>query len=450
MRRTINPHRKPVWIGSLLALLTGCMILGQAYAFLWTEQQKLNSRNHLFWDSYLNAMYGVDKSWSPVIKRLKDDADPQQTGNNSGLRLYNADQRLLFDARTQSAVGGDASKPLNVRPLKSGDVTIGFYSIDEPGLLHPEPPFWAAAAVGSLVVGLIVGLSLKRGNRRIQALLERISFRLAILARGNGGEEPSRRSRETGFLDWEARAAEADELLKGIEDKLRQMESVRPRMIADLTQELRRPLTLLKSQLEQACIDEARLTTDKAAVLFEEVSRMSFLVTDMQQLMLAEAGRLEMEKQWFSLRSILDPLIEQHTQEAGAAGIHLRYAASREVSIYGDRYKLEQVFIHLLGNALRQARSETVVSVTANDLEVVVTVRDDGAGLTGEEIPHLFERFYRTAYDGAAAAAQPGLGFGLAIVKQYVEAHNGSVSAASAVGRGVTFTVRLPIFSQTQ
>ncbi|EGL18582.1 MULTISPECIES: HAMP domain-containing sensor histidine kinase [unclassified Paenibacillus] len=451
MRTTINQHRKPVWIGSLLGLLTACILIGQAYAFLWTEQQKANSRNHLFWDSYLNAMYGVDKNWSSVIKQLKEDSDPQRLAGEAGLRLYNADQKLLFDAAASSSSDKEdpAAGRIDLRTVKDGNRTLGYYSLPAAPFHHPEPPFWAAVLAGSLLVGAAAGLYLKRGDNRLQAVLDRILFRLAVLAREDGSEPSFRRGKENGGTDINARTAEADALLTGIEDKLRQMETVRPRMVADLTQELRRPLTVLRSSLEQAQIEEKRLTTDKAAALFEEVSRMSALVNDMQQLMLAESGHLELERQWFSLRASLDPLIARLETEARASGIELRYSPSREVSLYGDRHKLEQAFGHLLGNAVRLARSSASVSVTVNDLEVTVTVRDDGAGLTHDEIPHLFERFYRTAYPSAAAASEPGLGFGMALVKQYVEAHNGSVRVTSEAGQGTSFTVRLPIFTGT-
>ncbi|MFS0839405.1 sensor histidine kinase [Paenibacillus sp. 1P03SA] len=451
MRTTINQHRKPAWIGFLLGLLTACILIGQAYAFLWTEQQKANSRNHLFWDSYLNAMYGVDKNWSSVIKQFKQDSDPQRLAADAGLRLYNADQKLLFDAAATSSSDKEdvTAAGIDLRTVKDGNRTLGYYSLPAAPFHHPEPPFWAAVLAGSLLVGGAAGLYLKRGDKRFQTMLDRILFRLSVLAREDGSGLSFRRGKINDGTDINARTAEADALLTGVEDKLRQMETVRPRMVADLTQELRRPLTVLRSSLEQAQIEEKRLTTDKAAALFEEVSLMSALVNDMQQLMLAESGHLELERQWFSLRASLDPLIARLETEARASGIELRYSPSREVSLYGDRHKLEQAFGHLIGNAVRLARSSAAVSVTVNDLEVTVTVRDDGAGLAHDEIPHLFERFYRTAYPSAAAASEPGLGFGMALVKQYVEAHNGSVRVTSEAGQGTSFTVRLPIFTGT-
>lgn len=120
-----------------------------------------------------------------------------------------------------------------------------------------------------------------------------------------------------------------------------------------------------------------------------------------------------------------------------------------DVTMYGDRGRIKQLFINLVGNAFRHARSQVTVDVTLAGSVIEVTVNDDGLGIEEEELDHVFDRFYR----GAATAKEgrergTGLGLGLAIVREFARAHGGEATVRSRYGEGACFLVTLPVMKE--
>jgi len=222
------------------------------------------------------------------------------------------------------------------------------------------------------------------------------------------------------------------------------------RLLADTSHELRNPLTVLRTNLSFLTREDVdpQVRMEAAQEADEEAARLGRLVDDLLLLGRAEAGEA-LQRQLVRL----DELVEAVAEEAREGGpSHLvEVAAVEPVVVSGDPERLRQVLRNVVGNALRHTPAGTRVRLSLYQREGIaeLVVADDGPGIASEHIAHIFDRFYRadTARSRAARGASSGssgAGLGLAIAKQLVEAHGGSIAVESAAGQGTMVRIRLP------
>ncbi|MBV6497846.1 MAG: Adaptive-response sensory-kinase SasA [Prosthecobacter sp.] len=244
--------------------------------------------------------------------------------------------------------------------------------------------------------------------------------------------------------DEVARLARAfNELL----DKLESAHGTQQRFLADASHELRTPLTVLRGEIEVALRRE-RPAEEYREVLEssrEEIERLARLTENLLSLARSDAGEGLVTSESVDLAELCGRVCDSTSAAALEKRIHLVVDAPEPVFVNGDACALERVCLNLVENAIRYSpagESVTLRAVTEDD-EAVLSVSDTGPGIGPEHLPHLFERFYRV--DKARSREHGGAGLGLAIVEALVKAHGGSVAVSSIVGRGTTFTVRLPL-----
>lgn len=226
-------------------------------------------------------------------------------------------------------------------------------------------------------------------------------------------------------------------------DSLQRAEDARRRMTADVAHELRNPLAAARAQAE--AMAEGVIATDPARLesLVEDLKHLSTLIDDLQDLAVAEAGRMH-----YDMRPVDLALLAQHEAERAEAllkpGVSMVVAVAEGLSnVDGDERRLSQVLRNLLSNAARHTSEGTVtVSVGAREGNVIVRVTDTGEGMTETDLAQLFERFYRA--DAARAADTGGAGLGLAISRAIVRDHGGDMFASSTPGDGTTVGFNLP------
>ena len=227
-------------------------------------------------------------------------------------------------------------------------------------------------------------------------------------------------------------------------DELAAAEKRRQHLLADVSHELRTPLTILQGNLRGMLDDVYTLDKDQIAKLYNHTRQLSHLVDDLHDLAQAEANRLPLVMMGVDLAQLVEQAGQLFTPLAQEAGIRLNVEVNPEMPmIRGDRQRLMQVLQNLIGNALRYARSEIHLTLTAQTDHVQLTIMDDGPGIDTSDLPHIFDRFYRT--DTSRTRDTGGTGLGLAIVKSIVVAHNGTISARSRVDQGTTFSIILPL-----
>ena len=218
--------------------------------------------------------------------------------------------------------------------------------------------------------------------------------------------------------------------------------------LAMLGHELRNPLGAIKNSVGLLQSEQEQTSAQRRAqaLIDRQVRRMMRLVDDLLDVSRIRHGHLHLRRERMDLRAAVSNAVETVESEANERRQQMSMALPVEpVSLRADPERLEQVFVNLLANASRytDAGGEIAVSVHLSDGHAVVRVRDTGIGIAQEALPHVFD-LYRQA-DEANPRSRAGLGIGLALVRQLVQLHGGSVSAASAgLGQGSEFTVILP------
>lgn len=232
--------------------------------------------------------------------------------------------------------------------------------------------------------------------------------------------------------------------------RLREAEQVRKRMFADVAHELRTPLSIMQLKLENTQQANQDASPEMLLRLHDEVIRLSLLVDDLHALSLAEAGRLPLDCKRMDLKVKMKQIVNDAKIEAEENGLSI-YLSSNSESVYikADARRITQVFINLLINAIRYTPKGGTITVEIKDNVIeqeqaytCVSVSDTGMGIPEEEIPHLFDRFYRVEKDRSRHTG--GTGIGLSIAQQFVKAHGGFINVASQLNEGTTFTVYLP------
>ncbi|HET8568586.1 MAG TPA: HAMP domain-containing sensor histidine kinase [Candidatus Limnocylindria bacterium] len=225
-------------------------------------------------------------------------------------------------------------------------------------------------------------------------------------------------------------------------ERLERAESQRRQLLADVTHELRTPLSVIQGKLEGA-LDGVYLRDDAhLAATLDEVHHMSRIVEDLRLLSLAESGGLRLDRRPTALGEIVDDAIGARTSEASAAGVAVTSEVGDDLpAVDVDATRLREVLDNLLSNAVRYTPAGGRVVVEARpdgDLRVTVSVRDTGRGLGEDEREAIFERFHREP-------GSRGSGLGLAIARDLVRAHGGEIAAESeGPGRGTTVRFTLP------
>src|SRR5262245_6401408 len=253
-----------------------------------------------------------------------------------------------------------------------------------------------------------------------------------------------------GDLSSRVRVASQDEIgelsraFNAMAEDLARQESLRRSLMSDVAHELRTPLTNLRCQIEAVEDGLLAATPETVRSLRDEVLLLSRLVDDLQTVAVAEAGRLSLERAPVALRDLVDGAIESVRAVASERGITVESWLPDLPAVNADATRIGQVLRNLLTNAVAATPhgGRIEIAARAEDGMVAVSVRDSGNGIAAEHLPHVFERFYRA--DPSRARATGGAGLGLAIVKGIVEAHGGSVAAASEPGRGATLRFTLP------
>jgi two-component system sensor histidine kinase MprB len=243
----------------------------------------------------------------------------------------------------------------------------------------------------------------------------------------------SRRVEADGRDELSRLAANFNEMLEALERSVGEQRQ----LVADASHELRTPLTSLRTNVEVLALSNGLADDDRQRLLQDVVAQleeMTVLVSDVVEL--ARGSELMLEPEPVRL----DLLVAEAVERAARHSPDVRFESDLEETIVdGVASDLERAVANLLDNAAKWSPPEGVIEIRVRDGEVVV--RDHGPGIADEDLPHVFDRFYRAP----AARGMPGSGLGLAIVRRVADAHHGDVSAEAAEGGGSRFRLRLPV-----
>ncbi|MGW6016084.1 ATP-binding protein [Streptomyces sp. NPDC055210] len=227
-----------------------------------------------------------------------------------------------------------------------------------------------------------------------------------------------------------------------------ELELLRKNMTSDIAHELRTPLSNIRGWLEAVADGIAEPDTDLVSALLTQAFVLQHIIDDLQDLAAADAGELRLSRQLIDVPDLLTTSATAHQANAQEAGVTVEVVTAADSGVpmvlEADPVRLRQIVGNLLANAIRHTSEGGSVTLRARreDDDVVIDVADTGSGIAPDDVPRLFDRFWRA--DKSRSRLGGGSGLGLAIVRKLTEAHGGTATATSSLGEGSVFTLRLP------
>jgi signal transduction histidine kinase len=285
----------------------------------------------------------------------------------------------------------------------------------------------------SLAISIITGIFLARHLSR--PILKTVEATRDIA----NGKYGVRISENTG-------TREVDQLVGSINHlalSLEKQESLRRQLTADVAHELRTPLTTVQTHMEAILEGVWEPTRERLESCYDEMSRLSSLVSDLESLAQVESESLKLNKTSVSLAMLAERTVAGFEKEWKDKGLSVTVEGNCS-EVTADRDRISQVLINLMSNAVKYTPDGGEIRIILSDTEdsAVFNIMDNGTGIPEEELPHIFERFYRA--DKSRNRNTGGSGIGLAIVKSIIDAHGGTVGVSSRIGEGSNFMITLP------
>lgn len=225
-------------------------------------------------------------------------------------------------------------------------------------------------------------------------------------------------------------------------ERVERLFRVQRRFLADISHELRTPLTTIRGHVDLMRHMGGMADPETLDIIEDEVSRMTRLVEDLMLLARADAGGLPIQKNPVALDTVF--LDVYRRMSSVRRGVELVLGEVDQVCVLGDAERLRQMLINLVDNAIKYTPADGRVTMALSQLNgaAQIVIADTGVGIAKQDLPLIFERFYRV--DKARCREQGGSGLGLSIVRWVVEAHGGKIDVESEVGEGTVFTISLP------
>ncbi|MDQ3681233.1 MAG: ATP-binding protein [Actinomycetota bacterium] len=347
----------------------------------------------------------------------------------------------------QETMGAGSLGPLRRVPIVVDGQTVGVMAVRLSQAVPQDDRVFQASvnrqmAVGGAVAGLVafaIGLVLAR---RIMSPITEVTEAARELAQGE-------RSQRVGS-DGPGEVGELGRMFNAMAEGLEREDELRRAFVADIAHEVRTPLAILRSQAEALRDGVSAPTPAILASLHDETLRLGRLVADLETLASAEAARFSLRRQAVDFTALVAELAEDYAGRFEERGVRFHADLAEDVGVVGDATRLRQIVENLLSNALKFVPAGGAVTVSLAGLAGLagqagpercaeLQVADSGPGIPGDELPRVFDRFFR-----GRGAKVGGLGVGLAVVAELVRAHGGTTDASSQAGRGSVFTVRLP------
>jgi len=432
-------------------------IIGVVLVALFVRQRTQREFDRFVLDRYqvdlladLSAYYQQSGGWdeiNAIVIRAPDRGHMGSRGTfPAPLTLTDFDGQVVYGGHNHQA-GQQLSKDELKRavPVEVGDETVGWVLFTDFGgetFTPPESPesrflenvnqAILFGTLGAVLIALLLGILLAR---TISRPVREVTEATQIVAGGDlGYQVPVRTKDELGELASSFNQMSAD---------LAQSNEQRRQMTADIAHDLRSPLSVILGYMEALSAGKLEPTAETFDIVYAKGQHLQHLIDELRTLALADAGELTLVRRLVEPAVLLEHTALAHMVQAREKAIDLRVEVSEGLpEIEVDPQRMAQVLSNLVSNALRYTPvgGQIILSAESNDQAVLIGVKDTGPGIDPEDLPHIFDRFYRSD----KSRQQNGeSGLGLAIARSIVRTHGGDINVDTS-SRGTTFTITLP------
>ena len=290
----------------------------------------------------------------------------------------------------------------------------------------------------TIVISIIIGLAFARN---LTKPLNNLISSVRRIAQGS--------TTESVIVENDDEIGELALAFNQMSSQLARANDARVQLFADISHELRTPITAIAGTLENKLVKNKACPPEEISTLYDEMLRLSGMVTELQNISRLDAGHMPISKTLIDFKTFFQDFLIIIEADAEARDIQVKVDLGEKLPYcYADPERLKQIVLNLVSNALRYTTNGGVVIFKAwsDKNNFIFSVSDTGIGMTEEECKHVFERFYRS--DQSRARETGGTGLGMAITQGLVLAHNGTINVKSTKGVGTTFTVTLPLYDE--
>ncbi|MFZ5969847.1 MAG: sensor histidine kinase [Bacillota bacterium] len=408
--------------------------------------QKKTTKSEL--EASINAMGYVTDSRIYVLKiDEKSLADPEKLGLSDELMegYLIQDMKEILQGRVvfrknQYTQAFDTVMVFLGMPLQIQSKTEGVILIFSPvsqisaNIAKINLRIWMGAAAAVIISAAAIYANSSRISRPIKVM----DVAAKKIASGEDTEDI--------HIPSEDEVGQLAETFNYMKNKLTATERMRREFIANVSHDLKTPLTSIKGFAEGLLdgVIEPNEYEKYFKVIYDETDRLMKLTNDLLQLSKIESGSLKLIKEHVKIRDMMEDIIysisgEYHGKEV-SFGVH----CLSDITVYGDRDRLKQIFINVVHNAIKYSRERVSIDIYARQIDggVEIRIKDNGIGIEREQLEKIFEKFYRI--EKSRHADYGGTGLGLSIVKNLVELHGGKIYAISEVNRGTEIIIEMP------
>lgn len=435
----------------LTALFVNFTINNKFNEYMINNQNRRNDRIV----QYFEEVYKRDKQWT---KDSGVEMEHEAFMSNYCLTLLDANKKLIWTmdpndikekkhftilSNNEKGVYNTNNFPIKYNGKIVGYVGIGQYSSillssDDINFKLSVNKGIAASIIFTLIVVILVSLYFSKQFSVPIREVSNISVKLSK------GDYNSRTDADTDILELE----NLKNSINTLGEKLKQQDILRRRLVSDISHEIRTPLNILQNNLEAMIDGIFPVNTEQLTALNDEVIRFGKLLNNLNVLKAFETEASLLNKEKIFLDELISSVCDDFSILSKEKKIRLSYniKPKENYAIWGNRDKLKQVFINILSNAIKFTNEggNIWVSLTKSKDEIVVSIKDNGIGISRDDLPFIFERLYR---GDKSRHIIEGSGIGLTIVKNILTLHSASVDVESQVGKGSTFIIRFKVLS---
>jgi signal transduction histidine kinase len=312
---------------------------------------------------------------------------------------------------------------------------IGPYYFDDEELIFIKAlnSLFLIIGIGSLILAFIVGIIM---SLRISNPLIKIANKAKFLSEGKYKErlENVSNTKEIGILI---------ETINNLSDALENKEKLRKQLTQDVAHELRTPLTSVQGTMEAMLDGIWPMNTERLTSCYDEIIRIKRLIGSIEDLSGVENENVILNKDEFDLSKLIIRLLQNYETDFASKKMKVTYQ-EESIILNADQDKLSQVFHNLITNALKYSGDGSTCEIKVTELlkDIEISVKDNGIGISESDLPNIFERFYRV--DKSRNSETGGVGVGLTISKSIIEAHGGTITVLSQLGKGTEFIITIP------